>query len=50
MDIGIFGIGVDSGGHIDYRTMYKDDNNQRLNQLLKLDSKKVVYMDNEWLP
>ena len=49
-NIGIFGIGVDSGGHIDYRTMYKDDNNQRLNQLLKLDSKKVVYMDNEWLP
>ncbi|WP_458574568.1 putative barnase/colicin E5 family endoribonuclease, partial [Helicobacter trogontum] len=49
-NIGIFGIGVDSGGHIDYRTMYKDDNNQRLNQLLKLDNKKVVYMDNEWLP
>ncbi|MFQ6341366.1 hypothetical protein [Campylobacter sp. VTCC 70190] len=42
--IGVFGIGIDSQGHIDYKTMYADKNLSRIKQMIKLDDENIKYI------
>lgn len=43
-NLGIFGIGVDSKGNVDFRTLYKDGGNVRLKEMIKLDDENIVYV------
>ncbi|MDD7295911.1 hypothetical protein [Helicobacter bilis] len=45
--IGMFGIGIDKEGQIEYKTMYADIKQNRLQEMLKLDSEKIKYINLE---
>lgn len=45
--IGVFGIGIDKEGQIEYKTMYADIKQNRLQEMLKLDSEKIKYINLE---
>lgn len=47
--IGIFGIGIDEAGEINYKTLYADKKQNRLREMLKLNDENIKYIDREQL-
>ena len=47
--IGIVGIGVDSFGKVDFKTLYADDNNARLRQMINFSDESLKYIDKKQL-
>lgn len=45
--IGVFGIGIDKEGQIEYKTMYADIKQNRLQEMLKLDREKIKHINLE---
>ncbi|MDA3968031.1 hypothetical protein, partial [Helicobacter sp. WB40] len=47
--IGIFGIGVNENGEINYKTLYADKKKNRIKEIIKLDENSIKYMDKKLL-
>lgn len=47
--IGIFGIGVNENGEINYKTLYADKKKNRIKDIIKLDENSIKYMNKKLL-
>ena len=47
--IGVFGIGIDKNGEIEYKTMYADIKQNRLQEMIRLDDENIKYINLEQL-
>lgn len=45
--IGVFGIGIDKNGEIEYKTMYADIKQNRLQEMIRLDDENIKYINLE---